>query len=471
MPTLASKRKPCGPAKGRFVSQMISTDKPSPLQVVIAGGGVAALEGLLALRALAGAAVEIELLTPEREFVYSPTSVAEPFGLSEPRSFDLERIARDQGARLVRDTLERLDPERRVVATGAGAELDFDALLLAIGARRTEALAGAMTFRGPADTRAFRAMLAGLEDGSMRRITFVVPPVVHWPLVAYELALLTAAHLAARRATHVMITLVTHEPAPLNLFGRRASDSVARLLADAGITLRTSCLAQAVDDGRLRITGRPDLKVEGVVALPAVSVPALPGVPHGPHGFIPTNDYGGVDGLFRVYAAGDATWFPIKQGGVAAQQADVAAASIAACAGADVTPPKFRPVLRGVLLTGGAPQYLRATVGDRDATSAAGPDALWWPPGKIAGRYLAPYLAGEAELGPPLEDLESVEGEPGRMGEEHTAALDLALAAADADAQWGDRAGALRWLGVAEQLNVVLPPEYAEKRRRWTTPS
>jgi len=40
------------------------------LRVVIAGGGVAALEATLALRALAEERVAIHLVTPEREFTY-----------------------------------------------------------------------------------------------------------------------------------------------------------------------------------------------------------------------------------------------------------------------------------------------------------------------------------------------------------------------------------------------------------------
>ena len=40
-----------------------------------------------------------------------------------------------------------------------------------------------------------------------------------------------------------------------------------------------------------------------------------------------------MEGLDGVYAAGDATWYPIKQGGLAAQQADVVATAIAAAVG------------------------------------------------------------------------------------------------------------------------------------------
>ncbi len=79
---------------------------------------------------------------------------------------------------------------------------------------------------------------------------------------------------------------------------------------------------------------------------------------------------------------------------MAAQQADAAAESIAARAGASVDPRPFRPVLRGLLLTGAEPRYMRSEVsGGQDVDSEVSDHILWWPPGKIAGRYLAPALA------------------------------------------------------------------------------
>src|SRR5205814_1234644 len=77
-------------------------------------------------------------------------------------------------------------------------------------------------------------------------------------------------------------------------------------------------------------------------------------------GFIPTDDHGLVHGLDGVFAAGDITTFPVKQGGLAAQQADAAAEAIAELAGTEVDPEPFRPVLRGMILTGGRPVYARA---------------------------------------------------------------------------------------------------------------
>ena len=61
------------------------------LRVLVAGGGVAALEVLLALRELAGRRVEVTLLSPDREFVYRPVTVAEAFGRGEARSYPLAR--------------------------------------------------------------------------------------------------------------------------------------------------------------------------------------------------------------------------------------------------------------------------------------------------------------------------------------------------------------------------------------------
>ena len=124
--------------------------------------------------------------------------------------------------------------------------------------------------------------------------------------------------------------------------------------------------------------------------MPLIRGPGLEGVPaETEFGFVPVDRHGRVDGLDGVYAAGDATNFPVKQGGLAAQQADAVAEHVAARHGARLEPSPFRPVLRGLLFAGGAERYLRAP---ERGEAAAAVRPLWWPPTKIAGRYLAPYL-------------------------------------------------------------------------------
>jgi sulfide:quinone oxidoreductase len=124
----------------------------------------------------------------------------------------------------------------------------------------------------------------------------------------------------------------------------------------------------------------------------------LTGLPCDSDGFIPIDPFARVPRVDDVYAAGDGANFPVKQGGVATQQADVLAAHIARGAGVPVDVQPFRPVLRGQLLTGGKPHFMRHDLRAHDIEEDASTDhILWWPPTKIAGRYLASYIAADEE--------------------------------------------------------------------------
>jgi sulfide:quinone oxidoreductase len=373
------------------------------LRVVIAGGGVAALEALLALRELAGDLVDLELLAPDPEFWYRPLAVAEPFGAGRAEHFDLASIASSVSAGYTLDRLASVDVETRVARTGHGALLHYDALVLACGALPRPWLANALTFRGPADSDAFRRILAEAESGAVRSIAFVAPAVGGWLLPLYELALLTAGHLTRSRK-EVELTLATPERTPLALFGAAASDTVRALLDEHGIKLHTSRTATHYEAGQVELFPGTTIAAERVVTLPRLEGIRILGIPQDPDGFVATDLSGRVLGVPSLYAAGDITQFPVKQGGIAAQQADAAAETIAALAGAGNQPKRFEPVLRGLLLTGGTAQFLRnapAHAGEAAGTITA--DALWWPPAKIVGRYLAPYLATHAgvEVDPP----------------------------------------------------------------------
>jgi sulfide:quinone oxidoreductase len=435
---------------------------------VIAGGGVAGLEALLALTELAGALADVELVSPSDEFVYRPMLVAEPFGTAEALRLDLGRIAADAGARHTKDSLTSVDSAGREVTTAAGKTLGYDALLIALGARPVEAVPGALTFAGDAERARFAKLLGAFGRRGKRRLAFVVPREATWSVAAYELALLTAAECDARRLYGTEITLVTHEPAPLNLFGAAASQLVTARLGEAGIRLRLSSTARRFEGGQLLFDGGGSLEVDEVVALPALEVPPLPGLPQRNRGFVHTDVQMHVVGLEAVWAAGDATSFPVKQGGLAAQQAGVAARSIAAHAGAHVPLEPFQPVLRGVLITGGAPDFLRSPLPSRGHGIAAAGSALWWPPAKVAGRYLGPYIAralGE-EGSRELVDLEPP-ADPAADEGEHAQAVELLLIAADADARVGDFEGAIRWLSLVERLNLAIPSEYVARRYEW----
>ena len=122
-------------------------------KVLIAGAGVAGLEAALALRELAAELVDVELVSPETDFVYRPLSVAEPFSAGEARRFPLHRLAEAAGASLIRAAVRSVDPERRMVVTSDGTALRYDALLVALGARPVASIPGASRSEGPETRR------------------------------------------------------------------------------------------------------------------------------------------------------------------------------------------------------------------------------------------------------------------------------------------------------------------------------
>jgi sulfide:quinone oxidoreductase len=447
-------------------------------RVVIAGSGVAAVEAALALRELAGTRVEIDLVAPAHALEQQPASVAAPFGFGAPAPLDLHDLAERYGVRLVQDELASVDVEARRVRLGSGDERDYDYLLVAVGATPEPALQGAMTFAGRDDVAMMDWVLAEVARRHRHQVAIVVPASATWTLPAYELAIMSAA--AVREIPEAIVTLVTPEREPLWVFGDAAGVAMRELLESRKIALRTGVRAVHVTDDVLWFGSDTAMIADTVISLPRLVGPAIDGLPSDGDGFLPTDAHGYVMGTPGVLAAGDATTFPIKQGGLATQQADAAAATIAYELGALVDARPFVPVLRGLLLTGGAPLYLRAEL---DATGTPRADgmrarrlagevssrALWWPPGKIAGRYLAPYLSTARPVALGNEPLVDRVARPAGAGaNEHEAALDLTLLLADEDAAAGDLAQALHALDAAAALaGGVLPSRYAERRERW----
>jgi sulfide:quinone oxidoreductase len=354
---------------------------------------VAALEAALALRTLAGELVTVELVAPEPRFWYRPLAVAEPFRLAGARHFELGALATAAGATLTLAAADSVDSVARIVHTTPAGQVSYDRLLIACGAVPRPAIPGAALFRGPADTPVVDTLLADLAAGHVVRTTFAVPAGAVWSLPAYELALMTSAWCESRGLAWSRVSIATPEERPLGLFGADASRAVASLLEERGIDVHTGSAPAAVRGDDLILDDGRYVPADRVVALPRLRGQPIDGLPVDEDSFVAVDAHGRVIELDDVYAAGDITTFPVKQGGLAAQQADAAAQAIAASVGADVTPQPFRPVLRGLLLTGAAPRYLRQELaGGADQPTAVSPEALWWPPAKISTRYLAPFL-------------------------------------------------------------------------------
>ena len=377
----------------------------SPLRVLVAGGGVAGVETLLGLHALAGDRVDLTLLTPETTLIDQPASVQVPFGYGRPRRIPLTTVAEHAHARVVPESLAGVTPESHRVTTEDGRSIDYDVLVIATGARQGEPLPGALTFRGTRSAEDFRQLLSDLNTGRAHRVVFAVPSGTSWTLPLYELALGTSARLRTLGVATADLTITTPEESALELFGTTASRRVEELLVDARVDLIVRSHATAVEAGGLVLTPERRVPADRVVTLPRLTGPAIPGLAHDAEGFLETDLHGQMRRVPDVYAAGDVTTFPIKQGGLAAQQADALAEAIAARAGADVDPMPFHPVLRGQLLVGRAQRFLEAAIGGGAGdVSRFESVALWWPPVKVVARHLGTYLEGVASASEPPDD-------------------------------------------------------------------
>lgn len=365
-------------------------------RVLIVGGGVGAIETALALRDLAGAKVRTEICTGRGDFVYRPFAVGEPYGASRVLRYGLEGLAESCGAGFREENIAAIDPGRCCATSHDGTEVPYDYLVVACGARLLWSVPGAVTFWGVADEGEMQEVISRLRQGRLRRLIFTMPGGHGWALPAYELALLAATELEQSGITGTRLTVVTPEDGPLQIFGRRASEQVAELLADHGIEVITGTHPVKYEHEALAIVPGDELEADAVISLPRLEGRRIAGLPYDSSGFIPVDDHSRIPGVPHAFAIGDVTTFPVKQGGIATQQADVAAETIAAELGCEVEAKPLDPVLRGILWTGAKPRYLFGWLGGGHGETSVASERPPWPidnPSKLIGRYLTPFLA------------------------------------------------------------------------------
>jgi sulfide:quinone oxidoreductase len=362
------------------------SEDPGRLRVVVAGGGVAGLETVVALRGLVGQRVALTLVAPQDDFAIRAFEVLEPFGLGPVQRFALAALAADLDVDFVRDAVVCV--EERVAGLASGDGLAFDALVLATGASPYPAYEHGVCFDRAHDADAVDELVADVRAGGAGGVAVVVPPGCTWTLPAYELALTLAA--PDERAE---VTLVTPESEPLEAFGAPGAELARAELAASDVTLLENVRATVPRATVVQLGSRARVTCDRVVHLPLWRGPGCAGVRCDADGFILVDDAFQVRGRDDVYAVGDATSGALKQGGLAGQQADVVAERIAWRVGAEHAPRPYRPVLRGLLRTPRGPRYLRAEPPGGAHRAEVSDTCLWWPPSKVAARWLTPCLA------------------------------------------------------------------------------
>src|SRR5450755_1339433 len=284
-----------------------------PLRVVIAGGGVAALEAALALADLAGDLVSSLLLAPDAEFAYRPAAVLEPFGHGIEERFSVVAVSGKKRAEVHAGRLTWVDRAGRQAHTGDHASIGYDCLLLCLGARAQVVHEHATTITGVPGERSLQGLVKDIDAGRLRRLARVVPGPGSWQLPLYELALL-ATDRARAQGVALEVSIFTPESVPMQSFGDRAGAAAAELLHDHGISLTCRVDCQVPDPHTVRTapraaawtpwteaTARPmvDSGFDRVMTLPRLVGPHVRGVPCVSEGFIPVDVHARVRGTQR----------------------------------------------------------------------------------------------------------------------------------------------------------------------------
>ncbi len=362
------------------------------MRVLVLGGGVAGLETCLALRALAGDRVRATLIAPTPYITHRPVGVRDPLDVRARVRVPIARLARAAGADVRHDRAASIDPDARCVYTAEGYRLPYDALVVAVGARPAGVPARAEAL-DEGHTAGCRAVMQRVREGRVASVAFVEPPAPARPFDLYDLAIDTAVTLR-RLGVDAELTLVTAQPAPLAFLGPRAAGALRSTLGSHGLRVVESAYVRSIGYGEIELAPLSRrLLAEAVIAAPRLVGPRLRNLPSDDRGFVPVDRQGRVAGAEAVYAAGDCTPFPVKHPSLAAEQADVVAAGIAAEAGVPVETGPFTPVLRGIL-----PSRLRwyveapLTGGRGDATRVSA-HPLWPATVRFDARFLVPQLA------------------------------------------------------------------------------
>lgn len=271
------------------------TARPRP-RVVIIGAGFA---GLSAARELARHDVDIVLIDKQNHHLFQPllyqvaTAGLSPADIAQPIRSIVRKQPRTQ---VLLDSVEGIDKAARSIRLASGAMLDYDALLIATGARHSyfgaswaDRAPGIKTIDDAISVR--RTILLALERAETSRqehlaerveyLTFVVvgggPTGVEMAGAIAELTRAAAEAEFPHITRHcVRIILVQSEQRLLPSFPASLGSAAQRALEALGVQVRLGCRVTAIDDdgviiGDQRIAAITVIWAAGVSASPAAT--------------------------------------------------------------------------------------------------------------------------------------------------------------------------------------------------------
>lgn len=381
------------------------SSKGQPAKILVAGAGYGGLETALALQDAVADSIEITLLTPPAELAYRPVSSGAPFVRQPARAISINRLAAERGLRLSAEEIVTVEDSEHRVLTHNGDLIDFDALVIAVGADHKQPAVPALAWGNSPDRRQLATLLGELVSGAVSSVAVTVPCGTGWPLAGYEAALILAWTASRLAPAPVSVTVLTAEQRPGSELGADAADRIGQLLSDANVEVLSSrtanelsaqaCVPPAGDatQGARIVIGDPghQITVNRLLSVPELVGPGLPGLASAPGGFLPTGADGRVVGAARVWAVGDVARRPIRHSTITAAEADTAASSIVATLGLGEPPPAPSLALHGILVDAPEQRWWDANEAHlHDGQLAT--ECLWWPPEQALGHHLSRWL-------------------------------------------------------------------------------
>ena len=325
-------------------------------RVVVLGGGFAGLESAFYLVHRLADRVDVTLVSDRDSFVFKPNTIYIPFG-EDPGKYviPLKDPTTKKRIRLVTDAVTGIDPDKRKVFLEDG-ELVFDYVVVATGAgMRPEEVPGlkehALTVWEPEEMVRLREGLWRLvhqgNHGSHFDLLFLVPPNNRCSGPLYEMCLMTDTWLRREGAREpIRITWATYEQSFLQAFGPRLDTVVKDEFEERDIEGFHGWFVTGVEPGFVHFQNGERRRYDLLVSFPPyVARVPYPTLPIDDRGFIRVEpDSRRVKKHDRIFAAGDAADFPIKQAFLALLQGDAAADHIASEITGEPARVKFEPM-------------------------------------------------------------------------------------------------------------------------------
>ena len=279
-----------------------------PKHLVFVGGGHAHLTALMSLRDIVRAGHRVTLIGPSPYHYYSGMGPGLLSGIYRPAEarFHVKKMAQDRGATFIEDRVVLVDPVRRTLALGSGAEVRYDAVSFNTGSEVPLDLlhpSGDDVFPVKPIENLLAARRRIREADAGKRFRAIV---VGGGSAAVEIAA-NLGHLGMETGRIEGITLVSRSTV-LGDFPEEARAQARGALARWGVETIEGVAAESIADRRVRLENGADL--EGDMVFVATGIRPSPlfrksGLPTGEDGGLLVNEYLQCIGPPELFGGGD----------------------------------------------------------------------------------------------------------------------------------------------------------------------